>query len=85
VATDSLISPIIAIFYVENFENAALDLDPQQSLCWFHYVDDTVIWPHDPHKLNDFLNHLNSIHQCIQFIMETKREGPPPFLDIDIY
>jgi hypothetical protein len=49
-------------------------------------VDDTcVIWPHCADKLNDFLNHLNSIQQCIQITMETEREGHLPFLDIDIY
>jgi hypothetical protein len=33
----------------------------------------------------DFLNHRNSIHQCIQFTMETEIEGHLPFLDTDIY
>jgi hypothetical protein len=68
------------------FKKVAIDLAPQQRLCWFHYMDDTfVIWSHRPHKLKNFLNHLNSIHQCIQFTMETKKEGCLPFLDIDIY
>jgi hypothetical protein len=31
------------------------------------------------------MNHLNSIHHCIQFTVETKREGNLRFLDIDIY
>jgi hypothetical protein len=31
-------------------------------------------------KLKDFLNHLNSIHQCIQITMETEIEGHLPFL-----
>jgi hypothetical protein len=49
-------------------------------------MDDAfIIWPHGTDKLNDILNHLNSIHQCIQFTMETKREGHLPLLDIDIY
>jgi hypothetical protein len=48
-------------------------------------MDDTfVIWPHRPDKLNDFLNHLNNIYQCIQFTMETERGGHLPFL-VDIY
>jgi hypothetical protein len=46
-------------------------------------MDDTfVIWPHRPDKLKDFLNHLNSIHKCIQFTMGTKSEGHLLFLDI---
>jgi hypothetical protein len=79
-------SPVIAIFYMEDFENAALDSAPQEPLYWLRYVDDTfVIWPHGPGEPNDFLHHLNSIHQCIQLTMETEREGHLPYLDIDIY
>ncbi|PNF14479.1 hypothetical protein B7P43_G18379 [Cryptotermes secundus] len=71
---------------MEDFEERALDLAPHKPRCWFRYVDDTfVIWPHGPDKLKDFLNHLNSIQQCIQFTMETETEGHLPFLDIDIY
>ena len=33
----------------------------------------------------DFLNHLNGIHNNIQFTMEIEEEGHLPFLDIDIY
>ncbi|PNF22911.1 hypothetical protein B7P43_G13899, partial [Cryptotermes secundus] len=44
-----------------------------------------VIWSHAPDNLMDLLNHINSIHQCIQFTMETETEGHFPFLDIDIY
>jgi hypothetical protein len=73
-------------FYIEDFEERALDLAPHKPLCWFRYVDDTfVIWPHGTDKLGDFLNHLNSIHQCNQFTMESESEGHHPFLDIDIY
>jgi hypothetical protein len=43
-----------------------------------------VIWQHGPDDLKDFLNHLNSIHQCTQFGMESETEGHLPFLDIDI-
>jgi hypothetical protein len=44
-----------------------------------------VIWPHGPGKLSEFLDHLNSIHESIQFTMETERDWHLPFLDIDIY
>ncbi|XP_023708595.1 uncharacterized protein LOC111865094 [Cryptotermes secundus] len=86
VAMGSPLSPVIANFYMKDSEERALDLAPHKPLCWFRYVDDTfVIWPHRPDKLRDFLNHLNSIHQSIQFTMETKSEGHLPFLGIDIY
>jgi hypothetical protein len=70
---------------MKDFEKRALDLGPRKSLCWFRYVDDSfAIWLHGLEKLGDFLNHRNSIHQCIQFTMETESEGHLPFLDIDI-
>jgi len=54
------------------------------SVCWFRYVDDTfVIWPHGQEKLTEFLNHLNRLHNKIQFTME--KEGHLAFLDLDIY
>ena len=53
--------------------------------CWYRYVDDTfVIWPNGKQKLMEFLNHLNGIHNDIQFTMEIE-DGHHPFLDIDIY
>jgi hypothetical protein len=36
-------------------------------------------------KLMDFLNHLNGLHNKIQFTMEKEEEGHLPFLDIDLY
>jgi hypothetical protein len=85
-AMGSPLSPVIANFYMEDFKERPLDLAPHKPLCWFHYVDNTfVIWLHGPDKLKDFLNHLNSIHQCIQFSMETETEGQLLFLDTDIY
>jgi hypothetical protein len=68
----SPLSLVIANFYMEVFEEMVLDRAPHMPLCWFHYVDDTfVIWPHGPDRLRDFLDHLNSVHQSIQFTMET--------------
>jgi hypothetical protein len=49
-------------------------------------VDDTFVnCSNEPDKLKDFLNHLNIIHQCIQFTMETESEGHIPFREKDIY
>jgi hypothetical protein len=71
---------------MEDFEERALHLAPHKPLCWFCLVDDTfVIWAHGPNKLKDFLNHLNGIHQCIQFTMKIEIQGHLQFLDIDIY
>jgi retron-type reverse transcriptase len=49
VAMGSPLSPVIANFNMEDFEERALDLAPHKPLCWFRYVDDTfVISPHGP-------------------------------------
>ncbi|XP_021934007.1 uncharacterized protein LOC110836758 isoform X2 [Zootermopsis nevadensis] len=86
VAMGSPLSPVIANFFMEHFEEMAMDGATFKPLCWFCYVDDTfVIWPHGPGKLAEFLNHLNSIHKSIQFTMETEKDGHLPFLDIDIH
>ena len=85
VVMGSPLSPVIMNFYMEDFEMKAIEKVPHKRACWFRYVDVTfVIWPHGQDKLMDILNHLNSIHNNIQFTMEIE-EGHLPFLDINIY
>jgi hypothetical protein len=77
--------PVIANFFMEDFEKNAIEQVTHKPVCWFRYVDDTFfIWPHGQEKLEGFLNHLIGLHNKIQFTME-KEEGHLPFLDIDIY
>ena len=79
----SPLSPVIANFYMEHFETLALASTPLAPTIWFRYVDDTfTIWSHGEEKLEEFLNHLNSIHRNIQFTMEKEIEGQLPFLDV---
>jgi hypothetical protein len=81
------LSPVIANFFMEHFEEMALEVATPKPLCWFRYMDDMfVMWPHGPGKLIDFLDHLNSVHENIQYtIMEMEGDGHLPFLYIDIY
>jgi hypothetical protein len=77
---------VITSFFVEDFEELAHEWAIHKPLSWFHYMDDTsVIWPHDPNRLRDFLNHLNNIQWNIQFVMEMERDSHLPFLAVDIY
>jgi hypothetical protein len=76
VTMGSTLSPIIANFYMEDYEKALLESAPLKLRCWFHYLC-------YPDKLKDFLHHLNSIHQSIQFTTETEGEGHLPFLDLE--
>ena len=83
-AMGSPLSPVIANFFVEDFEKKVLEQATHKPLCWFRYVDDTfVIWPRGREKLTEFLTHLSVFHTNIQFTME--KEDHLPFLDIDIY
>jgi hypothetical protein len=57
----SPISHVIANFFMDHFEEMALDGATHKPLSWFRYVDDTfVIWPHGPKQADEFLDHLNS-------------------------
>ena len=85
VDTGSPLSPVIANFFMEDFEKRAIEQASHKPMCWFRYVDDTfIIWPHRKQRLGEFLKHLNSTHKNIKFTMETE-EGHLPLLDIDIY
>jgi len=78
------LSPVIANFFMEDFEKEALELAAHKPVCWYRYVDDTfAIWLHGRERLTQFLDHLNGLHNNIKFTMEI--EGQLPFLDIDIH
>lgn len=82
VATGLPLSPVIANFCMEAFEEEALKMAAHIPVCWFRYVADILmICPHGCEKLNDF----NFIHTNTQFTMETERHGHMAFLDIDVY
>jgi hypothetical protein len=71
---------------MEHLDKMALETVTHKPFCWFHHVDDVfVIWSHGPGNLTDFLYHLNSVHENIQFTMEMERNGHLPFLVIGIY
>jgi hypothetical protein len=85
VGMGSRLYPVIANFYMEEYEKAVLEMAPLKPRCWFCYVDDTfVILQHGPDKLKHFLHHLNSFHQSIQFTMKTESDDHLPFLDLGI-
>ena len=66
---------------MEHFEDLAIRTATKQPSLWLRYVDDTfVIWRHGQIGLEDFLSHLNSIRNSIQFTMEVA--GELPFLDV---
>nr|XP_022909662.1 uncharacterized protein LOC111420848 [Onthophagus taurus] len=79
-AMGSPLSPVIANFCMEMFEEEALKKSPK---LWLHYVDDSfVIWQHGKEQLQEFLDHLNSQHPMIKFTMETETAKQLPFQDV---
>jgi hypothetical protein len=78
----SSLSPIISNVYMVHFQELT-QLSKHKPSLWFQYVDDTfVVWPHDPERLQSFLNHLNSLWPSIQFTMEIESDSAFPFLDV---
>jgi hypothetical protein len=82
----SPLSPVIANLFMDDFETKALESAPLKPRCWYRYVDDTfVIWQHGMVKLQEFLLHLNNIHEKIKFTMELESDQKLPFLDVLVY
>ena len=80
-AMGSPLSPIVANIYMENFEVEAITSAPNPPQFWKRYVDHTFTILQSSTK-DEFLEHLNSIDQQIQFTAENQREdGAMPFLD----
>lgn len=79
----SPLSPVVANIFMDHFEVKALSSAPLKPRKWVRYVDDTfVVWPHGAEELTNFLNHLNGVHERIQFTMETEDANQLPFLDV---
>ena len=64
------------------FEETHVYNYPLQPLKWLRFIDDIfLIWTHGEHKLNQFVEHLNSCVESINFTMEASSKEIP-FLDV---
>ena len=82
-AMGSPLSPTVANIFMEDFEMTAISTSHLQPKLWRRYVDDTfVIWPHNSSSLQDFLSHINSLHDRIEFTMEMEVNNSIAFLDV---
>ena len=78
-AMGSSISPIVSILFLEDFEIRAVATSPCPPTLWKRFVDDTFTIIKKTHK-EAFLEHLNSIHNNIQFTSEDPvKMAPSPF------
>ena len=75
----SLISPLIANIFMEEFEVKALSFTPTPSL-WLRFVDDTFVINRAEHSQAP-LQHINSQDPLIQFTVEPTQQGSLSFLD----
>ena len=69
----SPISPIIANIFMEAFERKALATALHPPRVWRRYVDDTWVIQQQEHK-QQFLQHINTVDDSIQFTVEEAKE-----------
>ena len=82
-AMGSPLSPTVANIFMEDFENTAIATFHLQPKIWKRYVDDTfVIMPHNNSSLQEFLSHINGLHDRIKFTMEIENNNSFAFLDV---
>jgi hypothetical protein len=65
---------------MEDIKEEALKRATNKPFCWFRHANASILWPNRCEKLDDFLYHLNRIHNNIQFT--TEANNCIPFLDI---
>ena len=79
----SLLSLVVANFYMEKFEKLVITSALLKLRCWFWYIDDTfVVWSHGEEEFGCFLAHINSFRLQIQFTMEKESDDHLDFLDV---
>ena len=80
----SPLSPVMANFFMEEFEKKALATSTLKPGFWLRYVDDTLnSWAHDLENLHRFLKHIGSLHPSIKFALKMQKEDKTiPFLDL---
>ena len=83
VAMGSPLSPAVANIYMEHFEIRSLICLSSTPGEWKRYVDDIFSkCGHGKEKLNNFLAHLNSLSEHINFTLEMEKNNQLPFLDV---
>jgi len=80
----SPISVAISELSIQNFEKSALSNAPCRPLFWKRYVDD-ILTALPSNLIQEFLDHLNSQNENIQFTHEIEANNVIPFLDLNIH
>ena len=82
-AMGSPVSPIVANLFMEWFEETAIQSFPYEITLWRRYVDDTLVALSDA-LIEEFSDHINSIHPAIKFTREEEDHNTIPILDAKI-
>ncbi len=82
-AMGSPVSVAVANLVMEDIEERALSTFHLPPQFWKRYVDDTCA-ALPPDQITPFLDHLNSIEPCVQFMVEEESDGRLAFLDVQL-
>ena len=82
-AMGSPVSPIMANIFMERFDEHAIETFTFELKLWRRYVDDTMVILTDV-LLEDFTQHITSVHPAIRFTREEGSEGTIAMLDAKI-
>ena len=83
-AMRSPISPLVANYYMEQFEKLATSTAPHPPSLWLRYVDDTFTVLHE-YDVEEFTEHISSIDPHIKFTIVPEKYSKLPFLDLCIH
>lgn len=73
--------PVVAN-YTEHFEQTVISTAIHKPTRWYRYLVNTfVVWPDGKRALQEFLKHLNGIHENIKFSMKIQENGALSLLD----
>ena len=64
-------APAYANIFMGDLEEKLLAQFPLKPYLWWTYIDDiSIVWTHGEDKLENFINHINSLHSTIRFAHE---------------
>jgi len=85
IAMGTKLAPNYANLFMADFENKHVFTYTIQPTYYRRYIDDILlIWDHSTSELDNFLDHLNSVHPTIKFTKSVSN-SQITYLDLDIY
>ena len=83
-AMGTRMAPAYTNLFMGDLEEKLLAQFPLKPYLWWRYIDDIfMVWTHREDKLEDFINHINSLHSTIKFTHEFSKSHIS-FLDVTV-